>query len=323
MLINILVFFVILFLCFINGLTDATNAISTLVGTKVMNFRKACMLSALFDIIGVFVMYFINNTIVDCISNIALLPNGTLGLTALCIGMMSAILFSTVAMFLGIPTSESHGLISGITGSAIAIGGIISINFGEWYNVLIGLIWSILGTLAISKFIKVFIKNLVSKIKIKNIKTLQLISCLGMSFAHGAQDGLKFVGIMSIYSKIVTESNELTNEILIIFICALSMGVGVLIGGKKIVTNVGENLVKLENKDALCSDISTVISLITASFLGMPVSTTHVKTMSIASISNKRLNINVFKKMAITWAITFPICGILAFIIMRVVVGCY
>lgn len=120
MLINVIVFLVILILTFINGLTDATNAISTLVGTKVMSFRKACMLSAFFDIIGIFVMYYINNSIVDCISGIANLPEGTVGLTALCVGMISAIAFSTTAMLCGIPTSESHGLISGITGAAIA-----------------------------------------------------------------------------------------------------------------------------------------------------------------------------------------------------------
>lgn len=121
MLINVVTFLVILILTFVNGLTDATNAISTLVGTKVMSFRKACMLSAFFDIVGIFVMYYINNSIVDCISEIAVLPDGVLGASALCIGMFSAILFSTVAMFLGIPTSESHGLVAGITGASLAI----------------------------------------------------------------------------------------------------------------------------------------------------------------------------------------------------------
>ena len=120
MLINVISFLVILILTFINGLTDATNAISTLVGTKVMSFRKACILSAFFDMIGIFFMYYLNDSIVDIISSIAFLPEGTLGLSALCVGMISAILYSTLAMFLGIPTSESHGLVSGITGAAIA-----------------------------------------------------------------------------------------------------------------------------------------------------------------------------------------------------------
>ena len=83
MLVNVIAFLVILILTFINGLTDATNAISTVVGTKVMSFRKACCLSAFFDVMGIFVMYFLNSSIVDCISSIADLPGGTLGLSAL------------------------------------------------------------------------------------------------------------------------------------------------------------------------------------------------------------------------------------------------
>lgn len=134
MLVNIFTFLVILILTFINGLTDATNAISTLVGTKVMSFRKACMLSALYDMIGIFVMYYINSSIVDCISGIATMPDGIQGLTALCVGMISAIVFSTIAMLFGIPTSESHGLISGITGAAFAIGGIKSLNLRRMGN---------------------------------------------------------------------------------------------------------------------------------------------------------------------------------------------
>jgi PiT family inorganic phosphate transporter len=121
MLVNVITFLVILILTFVNGLTDATNSISTLVGTKVISFRKACLLSAFFDLIGIFIMYYINSSIVDCISNIAALPDGIIGITVLCVGMLSVILFSITAMLFGIPTSESHGLISGITGAAISI----------------------------------------------------------------------------------------------------------------------------------------------------------------------------------------------------------
>lgn len=140
-----------------------------------------------------------------------------------------------------------------------------------------------------------------------------------MSFAHGAQDGLKFIGIMCIYTNIVTGNNILQNEILIMLICALTMGLGVLIGGKRIVLTVGEKMVKLENKDALCSDISTILTLIMASLLGMPVSTTHVKTISVASVSNKKLDKNKFKEIALTWGLTFPTCGLLAFIIVKII----
>ena len=140
-----------------------------------------------------------------------------------------------------------------------------------------------------------------------------------MSFAHGAQDGLKFVGIMCIYTSVITGNEIMKNEVLIMLICALTMGLGVLIGGKRIVTTVGEKMVKLKNEEAFCSDISTIISLITASMLGMPVSTTHVKTIAVANSSNQRVDKSKFKEIALAWVITFPVCGLLAFIIMKVV----
>ncbi len=143
MIINILTFLVILILIFINGLTDATNAISTVVGTKVMSFRKACIISAIFDVLGVIFMSKVNSSVTNCISNVAVLPNDTMGITALCVGILSAIAFSTIAMILGLPTSESHGLIAGITGAAIFLGGMENINISEWKRVILGLVWSI------------------------------------------------------------------------------------------------------------------------------------------------------------------------------------
>lgn len=155
-----------------------------------------------------------------------------------------------------------------------------------------------------------------------------------MSFAHGAQDGLKFIGIMSIYKSIVTQKEILVNDIIILLICALTMGLGVLIGGRKIVTTVGEKIVKLENSNALLSDISTIITLIIASFLGMPVSTTHVKTISVGGVacwaqknSNKTVGgdahidprENKFKEIAFAWGITFPICIMVSFIMMKII----
>lgn len=165
-----------------------------------------------------------------------------------------------------------------------------------------------------------FIKALVLKVDVKNIKKLQILSCCGMSFAHGAQDGLKFIGLMHIYTNLVTGNSMIENEVIIMLICALTMGLGVLIGGKRIVTTVGEKIIKLENREAFCSDVSTILTLVIASLLGIPVSTTHVKTMAVASISNKKLDINKFKEVSLTWGLTFPICGVLAFVIMELIV---
>lgn len=143
-----------------------------------------------------------------------------------------------------------------------------------------------------------------------------------MSFTHGAQDGLKFLGIMNIYTNIVSRGSFFENEFQVLWICALTMGLGVLIGGKRIVTTVGEKIIKLENNEALCTDITTILTLLIASLLGMPVSTTHVKTMAIAGVSSKKemINKNKFKGIVLAWGLTFPICGIVTFIVMKVLI---
>lgn len=236
--------------------------------------------------------------------------------------MICAILFSTVACFWGIPTSESHGLIAGISGAAIAYGGINSINITKWINVLLGLGWSIIGSIVITQIIYRITKKVLMKIKVNKIKKAQILACCGMSFAHGAQDGLKFIGLFYMYTRIITNNIFVINELLIVIICALTMGFGVSIGGRRIVSTVGEKMVKLNNEEALCSDFSTATTLIIANLFGMPVSTTHVKTMTITVIPNSQnsLNKSTFFQIALTWGLTFPVCGILSFLIMKMLV---
>ena len=146
-------FFIIIILILTNAVTDAPNAIATLVGTKVMKFKKAAILSAIFNLLGVIFMSFINFSVADCISGIVKI-NGNYDDIKILIGsMISVIGFALVAMKFGIPTSETHGLVAGLTGSSIAIYCITGVNFTEWKNVIIGLFWSIVGTFIISYFL--------------------------------------------------------------------------------------------------------------------------------------------------------------------------
>jgi len=161
--INIITFLVIIILIFINGFTDAPNAITTVVSTNVISFKKAAFFSAIFNAIGIIVMCLINISVVDCISSIVVLESGVKGIICLCSAMMSVVIFSSIASMLGIPTSETHGLIAGLTGSALVIGNFSNVNLNQWINVIKGLIWSVIGTYYIVKLLykllrKYFIK---------------------------------------------------------------------------------------------------------------------------------------------------------------------
>lgn len=318
---KILVLIIITILIFTNALTDAPNAIATLVGTKVMEFKKAAKLSAIFNLIGIIVMSFINFSVADCISSMVNINDGVYGYTVLISAMVSVIIFALVALAFGIPTSETHALTAGLTGAAIAVYGIDSVNSNEWVNVFIGLIWSILGTLAISILVTKILKKFIQKLGETKIKSAQIISTCGMSFMHGAQDGQKFIGILIIFMCLLnkTQIPDIVNPIEyipIILFTAIVMAIGVSIGGKKIVQNIGTDMVSLNMQEGLFSDITTVFTLLIASLTGLPVSTTHAKTVSIIGVgkcSGSEFNAKKVMDICKAWIYTFPVCGVLAY----------
>ena len=112
--IKIVTLIIIVLLIFTNGLTDAPNAIATLVGSKVMKFRKAAIISAIFNFLGIIVMSLVNISVADCISSMVNLTAGKEGLVSLIAAMLSVIIFALIALQFGIPTSETHGLVARI-----------------------------------------------------------------------------------------------------------------------------------------------------------------------------------------------------------------
>lgn len=325
MFIKIVTVIIIVLLIFTNGVTDAPNAIATLVGSKVMKFRKAAIISAVCNLIGIIVMSFINISVADCISSMVDLSAGQNGIIALISAMLSVIIFALVAMQFGIPTSETHGLVAGLTGSAVALYGVSAVNFNEWINVGIGLLWSILGTFILAYIISKILKGILNKVQDKVISKFQILGMCAMSFMHGAQDGQKFIGILIIYNYIlknmaIPDMINPMNHIGIILFTAIVMFIGVSIGGEKIVENIGSNMTNLNKKQALCSDIATSATLLTASLNGIPVSTTHVKTVSIIGVGKSEKSPVSKKSVAQiikAWALTFPVCLILSYILAK------
>ena len=130
---------------FVNGWTDAPNAIATCIATRCLKVRTAILMSAAFNFMGVLVMTRINSSVASTISNMVDFGGETEeALIALCAALFSIVIYSVAASVFGIPTSESHSLIAGLTGAAIAIhNGIGGVNFGEWVKVLYGLVLSL------------------------------------------------------------------------------------------------------------------------------------------------------------------------------------
>ena len=257
-------------LIFTNALTDAPNAIATLVGTKVMEFKKAAKLSAIFNLIGIIVMSIVNFSVANCLSSMVNINDGGQGYIVLISAIISVIIFALVALMFGIPTSETHALVAGLTGAAIAVYGIGAVNLQEWKNVIIGLIWSVAGTYLIGIIITKLLSKPLKSIKDEKIKKAQIINTCGMSFMHGAQDGQKFVGILIIFicllrkTQIPQTANPL-DYIEIILFTAIVMAIGCSFGGRKIVQNIGTDMATLNIREGLFSDVTTIITLLIAS----------------------------------------------------------
>ena len=328
MIIQTLAVIITVLLVFTNGLTDAPNAIATIIGSKVMSFRKASFISAIFNFIGIVAMSFVNISVADCISTMVNVQGGLNGILVLITAMLSVIIFALVAMHFGLPTSETHGLIAGLTGSAVAVYGIASVNVNQWISVGIGLLWSILGTFLVSYVIEKILKKAFKRVEDKIIERFQVFSMCAMSFMHGAQDGQKFIGILIIYTFIVKgltvpEVIVPTDFAFIIMFVAFVMFVGVSIGGEKIAENIGNNVTPLTKKQALSSDIASSITLFLASLNGLPVSTTHVKTMAIIGVGKSDRQ-KVGKKAVVgiikAWILTFPVCLVISYFLAKILV---
>ena len=185
----------------VNGWTDAPNAIATCVSTRSLSPKKAIIMAAFFNFLGVFFMTLLSSTVAQTIYNMVDFgDNSQAALTGLCAGLFAIVTWAVLAWLFGIPTSESHALIAGISGAAIAIQkGISGINFSEWSKILIGLVFSTVLSFALGYLVtKVIEKIFRNKSRLKVLplfKKSQVISGMAMAFMHGAQDGQKFIGI--------------------------------------------------------------------------------------------------------------------------------
>lgn len=317
----------------VNGWTDAPNAIATCVSTRTIGPKRAVMMAAIFNFLGVLVMTMFNKAVAMTIYNMVDFgDNSTNALIALCAALFGIVVWATAAWAFGIPTSESHALIAGITGAAIAIQGGHGINGQEWMKVIYGLfLSSIMGFVlgfATSKIIAFICKGMDKRQTTSFFQKGQICGGAAMAFMHGAQDGQKFMGVFLLgvfLAKGDTNITTFTIPLWLMILCSFVMALGTSIGGYKIIKTVGMNMVKLRTYQGFATDIAAAISLLAASIWGLPVSTTHTKTTSIMGVgASKRIssvNWSVVKEMAAAWILTFPGCGFLgwlmAFIFMK------
>ena len=315
----------------VNGWTDAPNAIATCVVTRCMPPREAILMAAFFNFFGVFIMTKLSNEVAVTITSMVDFGEneGRTVIIVLCAAMLAIVVWATLAWVFGIPTSESHALIAGLTGGAMALNGTGAVVWSQWVKVLYGIGISVVLGFGIAWLICKLVTLICYKANRPKtepfFKWAQIVGAAAMAFMHGAQDGQKFMGIILLCVFTLqgrgAAAASFSIPMWLMIVCSIVMAAGTAMGGKKIIKSVGMDMVKLEKYQGFSADIASSISLVFCSVFGLPVSTTHVKTTSIMGAGAVKrisaINFGVVKEMVMTWILTFPGCGILAYLVTK------
>ena len=314
---------------FVNGWTDAPNAITASVSTGSLQMRHAVILAAVFNFLGALMMGLVNTSVLRSVGDITMMiGSGDNAITVLCSALISIILWAVLAWYFGIPTSESHALISGILGSAVAMGADITPEALKALKLAaVGLAVSLPLGATLGLIMGKIIENIAFNTKRRKREALfrsgQRIGAAAMSFMHGAQDSQKFAGVF-IAALCMTNITNAKSEapLWLVLLCAIIISLGTSVGGYRIIKKVGMDTVELTSEKGLAADIAAVSCMLFASLGGIPVSTTHTATSAVvgAGLSGKHNKINTksIKDMVIAWILTFPCCSIISYLFAKI-----
>lgn len=300
---------------FVNGWTDAPNAIATVVSTRVMAPRTAIAMATLLNVIGT-----LTGTAVAATIGKDIVDANVIDLVTIGAAMVGIVTWSTIAWKFGLPTSESHALISGLAGAGLATAGPHALLWAGWQKVLLGLVFSTFfgffgGAIIVTLIYRWFARRPIGKVR-RLFGNLQIYSAAFMAFGHGTNDGQKFIGAFSLALLLGGVIPEFRVDWWVMVLCSVVMGIGTSVGGWRIIKTMGMKMVKLEPFQGFAAETGAAMAIQTASVLGIPLSTTHTINTSIMGVGAAHrisaVRWGVVREVVLAWILTFPICGFIA-----------
>jgi PiT family inorganic phosphate transporter len=318
----LLVLLLILGAEFVNGWTDSPNAIATVVGTRALSPMQAVVLAALFNLLGVL----LTGTKVASTIGTGIVDGSVIDLTTVAGAMVSIIIWSSVAAHWGIPTSESHALVSGLAGAGLATAGTSVLIWDGWKKVLLGLAFSSilggLGGLLLMTVVYWLFRNKKPARMRGKFRVMQICSSMFMAFSHGSNDGQKFMGVFALALVLGGALPEFRISLWVILLCATVMAAGTLTGGWRIIRTMGMRLTKLDSHQGFAAEVAAATTIEIATHFGLPVSTTHTITSAIVGVGATRgdgfVNWGVTRQLVLAWIFTFPACGLISYAVVKV-----
>ncbi|MBR3632386.1 MAG: inorganic phosphate transporter [Elusimicrobiaceae bacterium] len=326
-----------LFFDYLNGFHDAANSVSTVISTRVLSPRIAVIWAAFFNFIAFLVFHTgVAMTVGSGIVDINIVDTN-LVFGALC----GACAWNLITWWFGLPSSSSHALIGGLIGAGLMKAGVKAlVASGIFKTILFIFVSPLLGFL-LAGFIGTVVFNAFRRVnpyKVDKIfRKLELLSASAYSLSYGGNDAQKTMGIISMlllggvasaqaapirdfllsYEELQKVSQgEFIIPLSVVLLCQGAIALGTLSGGWRIVKTMGQKITRLRPVDAFCAESGSAISILTASFLGVPVSTTHTITGAIVGIGSLRrlssVHWSVANRIVWAWFITIPASALIA-----------
>lgn len=307
---------------YINGFHDTANAIATSVSTRAISPKKAILMTAVLNFLGALVSTGVAKTIGG---DIVLSPD-LIDSSIMCAALLGAIIWNLLTWMWGIPSSSSHALIGGVIGAVGVSAGFGALNEQGILKIFLSLILSpvvaMVGGYIIMKVL-LFIFGRFSPIALNDrFRNMQVLSAILMAFSHGSNDAQKAMGIITLTLLSGGYISTMNVPTWVKLACATSMACGTAVGGWKIISTMGTKIFKMETINGFAADLNSALTIFTATFLHLPVSTTHVVSGSIMGVgSSKRIkavNWGVARSMVMAWCVTIPLSAIMSALIYEI-----
>jgi inorganic phosphate transporter, PiT family len=305
---------------FLNGVHDAANSIATIVSTRVLRPHYAVGWAAFFNFIAFlfFGLHVANTLGTGIIAPNVVDPGVVFG------ALMGAIIWNLITWALGIPSSSSHALVGGLVGAGIAKAGpgvivwhgLVPTALALVGSPLVGFILALLMVLALSW---IFVRSIPFAVD-RTFQHLQFVSASLYSLGHGGNDAQKTMGIIAV---LLYSQGHLGTQFhvpfWVVITCQIAMALGTLVGGWRIVKTMGSKITRLTPMQGFCAETGGAATLFAATWLGIPVSTTHTITGSIIGVGAARrlssVRWSVANNIVTAWIITIPASAAIAAIV--------
>ena len=301
---------------FLNGLHDAANSIATIVSTRVLSPRWAVAWAAFFN----FIAFAVFGLHVAATIGTGIVAPAIISDQVIFAALMGAIVWNIVTWLAGIPSSSSHALIGGLVGAGLSKGGwgvIVWKGLGSTIAAIVlspatGFVLALLLVLLVSWL---FVRATPFKVDAL-FRHIQFISASAYSLGHGGNDAQKTMGIIAaLLFAHKLEGGSFHVPFWVVMACQAAMALGTLFGGWRIVRTMGSRITRLTPLQGVCAETAGSITLFMATYMGIPVSTTHTITGAIVGVGAARrvsaVRWNVAKDIVVAWVLTMPAAGLI------------